>query len=99
MNSTTNDYQYFLLCLKSRKKSYNPFEFLSESSKSLPASDYNPFGFSEDLYPFEIRCPICFERATLVSRPDKCYHIFCKPCLNKWSIETKKCPYCRKILL
>ncbi len=53
MNSTTNDYQYFLLYLTSPKKSYNPFELLSEPSKSLPASDHNPFGFSEELYPLE----------------------------------------------
>ena len=96
MDSSAKDYQYFLLCLTSRRKSNNPFELLSKCPNSLPNSDFNLFGFSEDLYPFEIRCPICLGRATLASRPDKCYHIFCKPCLEKWGNESKKCPYCRK---
>ena len=96
MNDSTKEYNYFLLCLTNRKKSHNAFELLSDSSNSLPYSDFNPFGFSEDLYPFEIKCPICFARATLASRPNKCYHIFCKPCLKKWYNESKKCPCCRK---
>lgn len=57
--------------------------------------DINTFGFPEDLYPFELKCPICLGRIKLASRPDNCSHLFCKLCLKEWCKESKKCPYCR----
>lgn len=32
-------------------------------------------------------CPICFENLSdkIKASPDNCEHIFCLPCLEKWS--------------
>ncbi len=93
MAYSPNNYKNFLLFLTNHRQPYNAFELLSDSSSEIPKSYYNPYGFSEDLYPFEMQCPICLSNITLTFRPDKCYHLFCKPCLEHWSQESKKCPY------
>ena len=88
--------QNFLHVIKSIKKPVNPFLILSKLNNNDSISKYNYFGFTEDLYDFEIRCPICFARVTLARRPDSCFHIFCFDCIQKWSNQCKKCPCCRK---
>ncbi|KAG8180058.1 hypothetical protein JTE90_023675 [Oedothorax gibbosus] len=43
-------------------------------------------------------CPICFEDLVKKNRatPDICDHIFCFPCLEKWSKHGSYCPVDRK---
>lgn len=86
----------FLTVLKSIKISPNPFDIINTLNAPKPNSDYNHFGFPEDIYDFEIKCPICLGRVKMAKRPDKCYHIFCGLCIKEWSKNTKKCPCCRK---
>jgi hypothetical protein len=86
----------FLLVLKSLKSNPNPFGNAIAMNSSSKFYDYNYFGFAEDLYNFEIKCPICFGRVSIAKRPDHCFHIFCGPCLTNWSRQSHKCPYCRQ---
>ncbi len=90
---TNND---FLLVLKSLKSNPNPFRNAIAMNSSGEICDYNYFGFTEDLYEFDIKCPICFGRVTMAKRPDHCFHIFCGPCLSNWARQSHKCPYCRQ---
>ena len=96
MNQDKLSNQDFLSVIKSIKKPINPFKMFSNLNNNYPISEYNYFGFTEDLYDFEIRCPICFARVTLARRPDGCFHVFCIDCIQKWSKQSKKCPCCRK---
>ena len=52
MDSSSKDYQCFLLCLKTLKRTFNPIQLKSDSSYSKYIKDFNPFAFSEDLYSF-----------------------------------------------
>ena len=92
-NSSSNS--DFLSILKSIKSS-NPFDNINPSNNMLDYSDYNFFGFPEDFYDFEIKCPICFGRVTNARRPENCFHIFCSLCIEEWLNQSKKCPCCRK---
>lgn len=95
MESSNKNELDFLSVLTRPHNYNNPFILLSNSSKNSNFKDFNPFGFSEDNYSFELRCPICLARVTLASRPENCLHIFCRPCLEKWNSQSNKCPYCR----
>ena len=86
----------FLSVLKALKPSTNPFNTDFSEISTINYLDYNIYGFAEDNYDFDVKCPICFKRVTLARRPENCFHIFCAPCLEKWAEQSYKCPYCRK---
>lgn len=44
----------------------------------------------------EEKCPICYNFIRRKSRPNCCYHYFCRDCINQWSKFKKTCPLCRK---
>lgn len=85
----------FLSILRSLKPKNNPFKTYSPFNLTDDYSTYNLYGFKEDLYDFEIKCPICYGRVSIAKRPENCIHIFCGPCIKKWAKTKKKCPCCR----
>ena len=85
----------FLSILKSIKPINNPFKLSISKNFVEEYSNYNFFGFKEDLYNFDIKCPICYGRVSLAKRPNSCFHVFCGPCLKKWAKYKKRCPMCR----
>lgn len=96
MNQEKQYHHDFLSVIQSQKPPINPFKIFSNLKKNDSILEYNYYGFTEDLYDFEIRCPICLARVKLARRPDSCFHIFCFDCLENWCRQCKKCPYCRK---
>ncbi|ELQ75729.1 Zinc finger containing protein, partial [Trachipleistophora hominis] len=46
---------------------------------------------------YSSECPICYEDYDLVYTP--CGHGYQLPCLYKWMLEKRTCPYCREKLL
>jgi len=91
------DCNNFLRIIKnpaSNPNAFIRFNYFNEISKSYK---FNYFGPNEDLYEFEITCNICLGRVCAACRPNKCYHIFCRPCLKKWHKFSQKCPVCRTL--
>ena len=96
MESNDSANQCFLYVLKNLKPFDNPFNDYKTKLQNHNCFETNYFGFKEDLYDFEIRCPICYQRVKSAVRPEHCYHVFCNYCLKKWAKRNKICPYCRK---
>ncbi len=95
MSSSSSDNNSFLSILLKPRKIITAFNLLPNSSSLFSYDDYNYFGFPEDYYSLEIRCPICLHRVKNASRPNICYHVYCRVCLKEWAKQSKKCPNCR----
>ena len=95
MSKSFDENSQFLNTLKRIYSHKNAFILFNYSNNTILDSKYNFFGPNEDLYDFEIKCAICLGRVSAACRPNKCFHIFCGPCLNKWLTLSHKCPICR----
>lgn len=71
----------------------NPFSCSTISN--IKANDLNNIQ-CEFIIRKDVRCPICFHLVILGARPNSCFHVYCRHCLNKWANLKKTCPYCRK---
>lgn len=96
MDSPKNNNSEFLNKLKASSNIPNAFMLYNYSNFYDYPNKINLFGLNEDLYDFEIRCPICFQRVGCARRPDNCIHIFCSSCIELWKKDSNKCPVCRK---
>jgi len=85
----------FLTILLQPRDTFTAFQLLPYSGSLNTNKDFNYFGFPEDNYSLEIKCPICFQRVKYASRTNVCYLIFCRYCLRHWNKQSKKCPICR----
>jgi hypothetical protein len=83
--------------IKNKRINHNPFKFKQNSNFSDASLLFSPFGFFEDLWDKEVRCPICLGRVLKAAKPESCNHAYCFLCLKKWKKQSKKCPICRKI--
>ena len=93
---TDNDKNNFLTILLNLKDSRsNPFSLVNSSQVSMNFRN-NPFGFYEDLFEQDIRCPICLGRVKSAIKPTSCIHIFCSYCIKKWYKTSIKCPVSRR---
>ena len=93
-NSINIDFLKILLDLKNKQT--NPFQiFKNKEINNKVNNYYSPFGFYEDQFEKEVRCPICLGRVSNASKPSSCIHIFCSLCINKWLKLSNKCPVCR----
>ena len=43
----------------------------------------------------EDECPICYEHLTQSQKTLQCGHTFHNACINRWSLYSPTCPYCR----
>ena len=94
-NNTINiDFLRILLDIKKRQT--NPFQICKNKEINNKVKDfYSPFGFYEDQFEKEVRCPICLGRVGNASKPSSCIHIFCSLCIKDWLKLSNKCPVCR----
>lgn len=97
MESLESQYTSFLNVLESlEKKNQNPFLFPPFFNANNYNLNTNLFGFTEDLYDKEVRCPICLGRVKNALIPDTCVHVFCSYCIKRWRKTSQNCPICRK---
>ena len=95
MESNDTNCKDFYSIITSSSKSFTAFNLLKDSGNCNNFKDFNLFGFPEDNYEFELKCPICLGRVSSASRPENCLHVFCRLCLKEWKKQSTKCPYCR----
>jgi hypothetical protein len=95
-----NNYSFkrtnFLDILKVHNPKPNAFILFNYSNTNPLSLVYNFFGPNEDLYDFEIRCPICLGRVSSACRPNSCFHVYCSPCLKRYKNYSNNCPTCRR---
>ena len=91
------DCENFLEIIRNQASNQNAFIRFNYYNEYQRSQCYNYFGPNEDLYDFEIICYICLGRVSCACRPNACYHIFCKPCLDEWIKLSHHCPVCRTL--
>ena len=89
------DFEFLKVLNHLANKTHNPFPNNYINTVLSNSFSDNIFGFHEDLLEKEVRCPICLGRVKNAKRPNKCTHVFCSYCINKWAKTKKKCPICR----
>ena len=97
MESLESQYTSFLNVLESlEKNNQNPFLVPSSFNAINNNLNTNLFGFTEDLYDKEVRCPICLWRVKNALIPDTCIYVFCSYCIKRWRKTSQNSPICRK---
>lgn len=53
--------------------------------------------YTRILSPASGECSVCYDSPGTIVQT-KCGHIFCKPCIVKWTLGNTTCPMCRQII-
>ena len=87
------DHSHFINIFQKIPENSNPFSL----HNSLKSKSNNQITLPEEyIQKKDVRCPICLGLVIGGSRPNSCYHVFCRFCLNKWAKTKNVCPYCRR---
>jgi len=92
-----NNLDFLGILISQNKIKSNPLKMRNNSVEQSFSRPHPFFGLYEDSLDKEIRCPICFGRVGIATKPLCCNHVFCYNCIFKWSQTSNKCPVCRGI--
>ena len=82
------------ILLSQNKIQPNPLKLKNSIVEQSFSRPHTFFGLYEDELNKEIRCPICYGRIGIATRPSGCKHVFCYDCIFRWGQKSNKFPVC-----